>query len=387
VDYIRRTLASELSLALDQYPVVTVLGPRQSGKTTFVRHEYPDFGYANLEDPELRALANEDPNAFFSRFRRPMIIDEVQRVPELLSTIQVLVDAEGRNGRFILTGSHQLKLGAAISQSLAGRTAVLTLLPLSIEELGDRAVAYSREDLLFQGFLPRVYDQGQEPTRAYRNYFQTYVERDVRSLLMIKDLAKFETFLRLLAGRIGQLFVASAIANEIGVSHKTVQEWLSILEASYIVFRLRPYHANFGKRLVKTPKLYFVEPGLAVYLLGIETREQLGRDPLFGNLFENMVVVEALKARVHRGKESGLYFYRDSNGNEVDLILDRRPEPLGIEIKSAMSWHPDFQKGLSRFQALSGAGDPGCLVYAGDLESSSDKTRIVNYKRTASIFE
>jgi len=372
---------------LDQYPVVTVLGPRQSGKTTFVRHEYPDFGYANLEDPELRALANEDPNAFFSRFRRPMIIDEVQRVPELLSTIQVLVDAEGRNGRFILTGSHQLKLGAAISQSLAGRTAVLTLLPLSIEELGDRAVAYSREDLLFQGFLPRVYDQGQEPTRAYRNYFQTYVERDVRSLLMIKDLAKFETFLRLLAGRIGQLFVASAIANEIGVSHKTVQEWLSILEASYIVFRLRPYHANFGKRLVKTPKLYFVEPGLAVYLLGIETREQLGRDPLFGNLFENMVVVEALKARVHRGKESGLYFYRDSNGNEVDLILDRRPEPLGIEIKSAMSWHPDFQKGLSRFQALSGAGDPGCLVYAGDLESSSDKTRIVNYKRTASIFE
>ena len=384
MDYIQRTLAGELALALEQYPVVTVLGPRQSGKTTFVRHEHPEFGYANLEDPESRALASEDPKVFFSAFKRPIIIDEVQRVPELLSSIQVISDSEGLNGQFILTGSHQLKLGAAISQSLAGRTAVLTLLPLSIEELGDQA--QSRESLLFQGFLPRVYDQKQEPGRAYRNYFQTYVERDVRTLLMIKDLSKFETFMRLLAGRIGQLFVASALAGEIGVSHKTVQEWLSILEASYIVYKLRPFHANYGKRLVKTSKLYFVEPGLAVYLLGIETPEQLGRDPLFSNLFENMVVMEALKARVHRGKESNLYFYRDSNGSEVDLVLDRRPEPLGIEIKSAMSWHPDFQKNLFRFRELNKGSDPGYLVYSGELESSSDNIKILNFRHTAGIF-
>lgn len=383
--YIPRTLAVELKTALAQYPVVTILGPRQSGKTTFAKYECPNFGYVNLEDPAWREQALRDPKAFFAAQPRPLIIDEVQRAPELLSTIQVLADQEGRNGQFVLTGSHQLRLGAAIAQSLAGRTALLTLLPLSILELDAVAPNKERDQLLFQGFLPRIQTEEQEPNRAYRSYFQTYVERDLRSLLMVKDLLKFETFLHVLAGRIGQLFQASAIAAEIGVSYKTIQEWLSILEASFIIFRLPPYHRNVGKRLVKACKIYFMEPGLATYLLGIEKREQIARDPLFGSLFENMVVVEALKARVHSGKDPGLCFFRDSNGNEVDLILVRRENPLAIEIKSAMTFHPDFAKMLPKFMALTGSKTPGCVIYSGDMETSGETLRIANFHHTADV--
>lgn len=383
--YIARTLSQELKCALAEYPVVSVLGPRQSGKTTFVRNECPDFSYVNLEEPEWRDRALNDPKAFFSALHFPLIIDEVQRAPELLSYIQVMVDAEGLNGRVILTGSHQLRLSQALSQSLAGRTSILTLLPLSIEELASRVVEESRESLLYKGFLPRIHDQGQEPTRAYRNYFQTYVEHDLRSLLFIKDLNRFETFMRLLAGRVGQLFVASALASEIGVSYKTVQEWVSILEASYILFRLPPFHTNYGKRLTKAPKLYFVEPGLASYLLGIETSAQLERDPLFGSLFENMVVLEAVKARVHRGKDPSLYFFRDNSGMEVDLVLDRRPAPLPIEIKASMTYHSDFIKSPVRFLELSGSSSDGYLVYAGGVETAGDRIRTVNYKNVSTI--
>lgn len=385
-DYIPRTLAGTLRHSLEQYPVVTVLGPRQSGKTTFVRTECPDFAYVNLEDPEWRDLARNDPKTLFSRYPGPLILDEIQRVPELLSYIQVLSDAEGAEGRFILTGSHQASLQEAIAQSLAGRTAVLTLLPLSLAELGDRCAGDSRETILHRGFLPRIHARGQEPTGAYRSYFQTYVERDLRFLLLVKDLSKFEMFLRLLAGRAGRLFVASSIAGEIGVSYKTVQDWVSVLEASYIVFRLQPYHSSYGKRLVKTPKLYFTEPGLAVYLLGIETPDQLGRDPLFGSLFENMVVSEAVKARLHRGRDPNVYFFRDSNGNEVDLLLDRRPAPCPVEIKSSRTLHKDLFKGLRTFHGLNPDSPPGWVIYSGDLESSGDGPGFLNFRHTERIF-
>lgn len=384
--YIPRTLSAELKSALRQYPVVTILGPRQSGKTTFARHECPDFGYVNLEDPSWRELAQRDPKAFFSDLPRPLIIDEVQRVPELLSTIQVLADEESKNGQFVLTGSHQLRLGQAISQSLAGRTALLTLLPLSIREMDAIGPGRERDWLLFQGFLPRVHSEGQDPHHAYRNYFQTYVERDLRSLLMVKDLLKFETFLRVLAGRIGQLCQASSIATEIGVSYKTIQEWISILEASFIIFRLPPYYRNVGKKLVKAHKVYFIEPGLATYLLGIERQDQILRDPLFGSLFENMVVIEALKARVHGGKDPGLFFFRDSNKTEVDLVLDRRENPLAIEIKSAMTFHVDFAKSLQKFSAFTGTKTPGCVIYSGEMEAQGDSVRVVNFHHTADLF-
>ncbi len=385
-DYIPRTLAGTLRHSLEQYPVVTVLGPRQSGKTTFVRTECPDFAYVNLEDPEWRDLARNDPKTIFSRYPGPLILDEIQRVPELLSYIQVLADAERAEGRFILTGSQKASLHEAIAQSLAGRTAVLTLLPLSLAELGDRCAGESRESILHRGFLPRIHARGQEPTGAYRSYFQTYVERDLRSLLLVKDLSKFETFLRLLAGRSGRLFVASSIAGEIGVSYKTVQDWVSVLEASYIVFRLQPYHSSYGKRLVKTPKLYFTEPGLAVYLLGIDTPDQLGRAPLFGSHMENMVVSDAVKARLHRGRDPNIYFFRDSNGNEVDLLLDRRPAPCPVEIKASLTLHKDLFKGLRTFQGLNPASPPGWVIYGGDLESSGDGPGFLNFRHTERLF-
>jgi len=383
--YIPRLLAQELHSALSEYPVVTVHGPRQAGKTTFVRTECTGYSYTNLEEPDTRARATSDPRAFLSGIGKPAILDEIQRVPELLSYIQAEVDETGRNGLFVLTGSHQLELGQAVSQSLAGRTAVLTLLPLSMEEISGVVQDEPRGTILRRGFLPRIIDQGQEPTRAYRSYFQTYVERDLRSLLMVRDLSKFETFMRLLAGRVGQLFVASSLATELGVSYKTVQEWVSLLEASYVAFLLRPYHTSFGKRLVKAPKLYFIEPGLACHLLGIEKDDQVERDPLFGGLFENLVVAEALKARLNRGKDPSLYFLRDSNGAEVDLVLDRRPVPTPIEIKSSTTYHKDFRKGLERFSAMVGEDAGGYVIYGGSRASEGQELRLVGYKDCARI--
>ncbi len=383
--YIPRALAGELEQALKEYPVVTVLGPRQSGKTTFVVNEKPEWAYVNLEDPDQRLLAANDPRGFLASLGRPLIIDEIQRVPNLLSYIQVETDRSNDTGRFILTGSHQLELGAAISQSLAGRTAVLTLLPLSLEELGDSIRNESREQTLVTGFLPRVRSHGQTPGKAYANYFQTYVERDLRSLIMVKELDRFETFLRLLAGRTGQLFVASSLAADVGVSYKTIQAWVSILEASYLVFKLPPFHGNYGKRLTKSPKLYFTEPGLATWLLGIETPAQASRDPLFGNLFENLVVVEALKTRLNAGRNPSLYFYRDERGLEVDLVLDRKPDAYPIEIKASMSFHPELLKGLEAFPARPAEAPFGTLLYSGDMAAPEGKFAIRNYRETGAV--
>lgn len=386
-DYIPRKLKKELKTVLHEYPVISILGPRQSGKTTFVLHECKDFNYANLEDPETRILAEQDPKAFFDSFSFPLIIDEVQRVPSLLSYIQIIVDREKQNGLFVLTGSHQLALGEAIAQSLAGRTAILTLLPFSIEELEETVSDFSREKLLFLGFLPCIYDQRQEANRAYRNYFQTYVERDLRSIMRIKDLSKFEIFLRLMAGRVGQLFSASSLASEVGVSYKTVQEWISILEASFIIFKLPPWYKNYGKRLIKSPKYYFVEPGLAVYLLGIEKEDQVFRDPLFGNLFENMLVCELLKARLNRGKEAHLYFYRDSNGFELDIIYDKPEGFIPAEIKSAMTWNLNLAKNLISFKKQNPKIKKSYLLYAGDLQVKTDEYQTIHYKKAYTLFD
>jgi len=385
MSYINRILSTEFKLALAQFPVVTIFGPRQAGKTTFVRQECPNFAYVNLEDPEQRALAALDPKAFLKNAGRPLIIDEVQRLPELLSYIQVLVDEENQNGSFVLTGSHQLHLGQTVSQSLAGRTAVLCLLPLSMEELGATIETDSRGTIIHRGCMPRIYDQNQSPGRVYSSYFQTYVERDLRTQLLVKDLSKFEAFMRILAGRTAQIITASSLAGEIGVSYKTVQEWISILEAAYIIKLLHPFYENYGKRFIKSPKLYFVEPGLAAYLLGIEEPAQVERDPLFGNLFENLVIIEAIKARTHRGKEPSLYFLRDSNGMEIDLVFDRRPTPLPIEIKASTTFHPDFQKTLQRFDALCGTPSGGYVIYGGDQSLQGESVRYIGYKKTYSL--
>lgn len=375
-----RTLHKQLVNDASSYPVVTVTGPRQSGKTTLVKHAFPAHTYCNLENPELRELAKRDPKQFFALHPGDVILDEIQQVPELLSWVQVRVDEDQRKGQYILTGSHQFRLHEAISQSLAGRTAVHRLLPLSVRELSQKGEVQYPFRLLYQGLMPRVHQDQLEPTGAYRSYFQTYVERDVRQISEIRNLSLFERFMRLLAGRVGQLVNLYAMSGEVGVSSVTLNQWLSILEASYIVFRLPPYYQNFGKRLVKTPKLYFVEPGLAAWLLGIESEEQASRDPLVGNLFENLVVSELLKARFHQGKDAQLYFWRDARGNEVDVLFEKQRQPVPIEIKSAMTWNPELGRGICRFQKSIPDALPGSLVYAGDVFPSGQDFSTVHYQ-------
>lgn len=383
---IHRAIADELLTQLKEYPIVTVIGPRQAGKTTLVRTMLPDYAYATLEDPEKRQIATEDPKAFLRRYPEKTIFDEVQRVPQLLSYLQGIVDEEGLNGRFVLTGSHQLELRAAITQSLAGRTSILHLLPLTIAELASANIRFdSFEAYLFHGFMPRVHHQQQRPGKAHANYYQTYVERDVRQLIQLKDVTLFEKFIKLLAGRVGQIINYQSLANDVGVSAKTIKEWLSILEASFVVFKLPPYFENFGKRIIKSPKYYFTDVGLLTYLLDIEKPEQISRDPLVGSLFENLVVLELLKTRYNRGLTAGLYYFRDSHGNEVDILHKSGHALTGIEIKSAATWNSNFLNGLKRFSTSNAALNQSAVVYNGETITFSDGTQAVPYTCAAEL--
>jgi uncharacterized protein len=381
---IKRNITKELHLLLQEYPIVTVLGPRQAGKTTLVQHELPDYAYVSLEDPDERMLAAEDPRAFLRRFPDNTIFDEVQRVPTLLSYLQGIVDKEQKNGRFVLTGSHQLELRAAVAQSLAGRTGLLHLLPLSIEELRQAGLTFDGfEDYVVHGFLPRVHSQNQRPFRAYANYYQTYIERDVRQLIELKDVSLFEKFIKLLAGRVGQLMDYQALSNAVGVSAKTIKQWLSVLEASYVVVKLPPYFENFGKRVVKSPKYFFTDVGLLAYLLGLETPSQVLRDPLLGSIFENLVVIEVLKQRYNSGYDASLYFFRDSNGSEIDLLCKTSNGLVGIEIKAASTWHGKFAKQLVRFAANSHPLNQSWVVYNGVELELSNGVNAISYDKLA----
>jgi predicted AAA+ superfamily ATPase len=379
----QREIAAELKELGDSYPIITVLGPRHSGKTTLVRAVFPDKPYVNLEAPDIRQLAEEDARGFLEQYPDGAILDEIQRVPSLLSYIQVIVDEKEQKGMFILTGSHQMELHQAISQSLAGRTALLTLLPMSLHELTNEKIDQDLDLALIRGGYPRIHKDHLDPTKAYRNYFQTYVERDLRQLINVKDLTQFERFVRICAGRIGQIINLEAIGGEVGISSHTVKEWISILEASFVVFRLQPYFENFGKRIIKSPKLFFNDVGLASYLLGIENEVQMSRDPLRGYLVENLVVLEILKGRLNQGLDPQLYYYRDVQKNEIDLIFKNGNELIPIEIKSSKTFHPDFLKNLRFFQDLVGARAPkGFLIYAGDQEQRIGSIGLLNYKRS-----
>lgn len=383
---IRRDMQPELLQMAKEYPVVTVLGPRQAGKTTLVKETFPKMLYVNIETPEIRRLAEEDPNGFLAQYPDGAIIDEVQRAPELLSYIQVLVDRNKKNGLFILTGSHQLDLHAQITQSLAGRTAILHLLPLSLAEIKKNYDIEDENELMYKGFMPRIYAEKQQPTKAYRNYLLTYIERDVRLLLNVKDLSAFQKFMTLCASRIGQLINYDDISREVGLSNNTIKNWLSILEASFIIIRLQPYHANISKRLVKTPKLYFVDTGLAAYLLGIETVDQIRRDPLRGHLFENMVVLDLIKARYNQGQNHHLYFYRDQQKHEVDLVYQNARNLMPIEIKSSKTFHSRFLKELDYFANLFPEQcQTGYLIYTGDQKQKLVWRQLINYKDASSI--
>lgn len=362
---IPRTASEKLIEMSKTMPVVTVYGPRQSGKTTLVKKLFPSFAYANLEYPTVRDLAVHDPEAFFSRYPAPVIIDEVQRVPDLLSFIQVKVDESGKNGQYILTGSHQPMLREKVSQSLAGRVAILTLLPLSLDELASVGKVFPMEEIVVKGFLPRVHAGRLSSSEVYEDYYRTYVERDVRQLVMVENQHAFEVFVRLLAGRIGQLVNFESMSGDVGVSAHTLRKWLSVLEASYIVFRLQPYYANLSKRLVKTPKVYFTDVGLAAHLLRIGTGEQVLRDPLVGGLFENLVVGEAMKWRSNGRRMEDFYFFRDSNGLEVDLVMEAARRLHLVEVKCAMTPSPSLERGIRRVASITGALSK-TIIYRGE---------------------
>jgi predicted AAA+ superfamily ATPase len=350
-----------------KYPVITLLGPRQSGKTTLVRSAFPEKVYVNMEDADNRALATLDPKSFMQNYPDGAILDEVQRTPHLLSFIQVLVDEADQKGMFILTGSHQAELHSAVSQSLAGRTSILRLLPLSLQEIRKAHLSDRLEDIILKGGYPKIYKENLPVSNAYSSYFQTYVERDIRQILQIKNLIQFEKFIKLIASRIGQLINYSSLACDVGVSAVTIKEWVAVLEATYILIRIEPYFENFGKRLIKSPKIYFTDTGLVCYLLGIETAEQLVKDFLYGNIFENWVILELIKARYNQALDPRFYFYRDVAGREVDLIVQQGSRLFPIEIKSGKTFSPSFLEGLRYFhdQAPEKA-EGGALIYAGD---------------------
>lgn len=380
MSFIERRLASELLTMAKKYPVVTLIGPRQSGKSTLVKKCFSDKPYVNLEDPDQRAFAKLDPRAFLDKYPEGAIFDEIQRFPELLSYIQGIVDENEKKGFFVLTGSHQLQLQESISQSLAGRTAMLKLLPLSLSEISASSPKLPIDEQIFKGGYPRIYKNEIEPTKFYRDYVQTYVERDVRLMVNIKDLSVFRQFLKLCAGRIGQVFNSNNLSNELGVSSHTINSWLSVLEASFVAFRLQPYYVNFGKRVIKSPKLYFYDVGLATYLLDITEKNQLSRDPLRGGLIENLVICDLLKHQLNQGREPSFYFYRDSNGSEVDLLVKKGHKVRPVEIKASSTFNSHMLKGLSSFSAFAGTqAESGALIYTGDQEQDVRGVQVLNF--------
>jgi len=377
--YIRREMEKECRSMSNQYPVITLIGPRQSGKKTLVRHIFPDLSYFNFENPDVRMLVQQDPRGFLREIPGGAILDEIQQVPELLSYLQQIADEKKGKVKFILTGSSHLMIMEKVTQSLAGRTAILKLLPLSFGELGTRT-RIDTGRLLFNGFFPVIWAEKSDPHKTYRNYYETYLQKDVRQLIYLKDQHLFQKFIGICAGRIGSLFNASAVASEIGVSVPTVKSWLSVLEASFVVFMLQPWHENVTSRLVKTPKLYFCDSGLAAYLLGIENPGQMKRDPLRGMLFENMVVVELIKRRYNQGTDHPLFFYRDNHQNEIDIVFREGQDVNCIEIKSAATFHPDFLKTLDKAaKLLDRPVKRKMLVYDGEIERGGE-TEIVNVR-------
>jgi len=376
---ITRDITEELVQSAAEYPAVTILGPRQSGKTTLARMTFPDMPYFSLEDPDVRMVAEADPRGFLGQMEGGGILDEVQRLPAVLSYVQGMIDKTRKRGRFILTGSHQPRLHEAISQSLAGRTAMLTLWPFSIHELRRYDSAVGAFDLIRRGFFPRLHEEGLDPRRFFNGYLQTYVERDVRALIELRDLSLFQKFLTLLAGRVGQVVNLASLGSDVGASSTTIRNWLSVLKASYVVFELPPFFENVQKRVIKSPKIFFTDVGLAAFLLGIHTAEQASRDPLRGNLYENLVIADIVKGAFNKGIRPEIYFFRDSHGNEIDLIIREKGVLTPVEIKSAATFSTDFVKKLEWFQTLGiKRVTSGAVLYNGEQPFNVRGVRVLN---------
>lgn len=382
---IYRDLTDSLLENYKYFPVITLTGPRQSGKTTLIREVFKDLPYYSMENLDIQNFALNDPIAFLNQNQQGMILDEVQNTPQLLSYIQGIVD-EHPDRKFVLSGSAQFSLMRSVTQSLAGRTAVLELLPLSLNEIRKDIKGKDTNKLIFDGFYPAIHAGKNVAKLFYPAYTKNYLERDVRQLLQIKDMQAFQVFLQLCAGRIGSLFNMSELSNEVGMSVNTIKSWISVLEASYIITFLPPYFENSRKRLTKTPKIYFCDTGLAAYLLSIDNEQQLMHDKMRGHLFENMVVMEFVKHAYNEGRSGNLSFYRDSNGNEIDLLVAKGGHYTAIEIKSAQTYNSEFEKGLkSASLELESKTIEKAIVYAGDYENIESRIKLLNFKNLHSL--
>ncbi len=378
-----RAATFKVQFLAQQFKAVAIIGPRQSGKTTLAKYVFPEKAYVNFENPDTRLFATEDPRGFLSNYPDGAIFDEAQRVPALFSYLQQILDESLTNGLFIITGSNNFLLQESISQSLAGRVAYLTLLPLTLDEIGVQHTTCN--ELLVRGAYPGLYKEAIDPNTWYANYISTYIERDVRLVKNINNLLTFERFVRLCAGRVGQLLNMQSLAIEVGVDAKTINTWMGILEMTFVAFRLQPYHKNFNKRLVKMPKLYFYDTGLAAALLGIENSQQLELNPFRGALFENFVILDLIKQRFNQAKASNLFFWRDSAGNELDILIDQTERLIPVEIKSGQTVTPAFFKGLNYWQKLTGE-EGGYVIYGGNqMEKRSHGRTVLPYTDLAKL--
>jgi hypothetical protein len=372
----KRNLSKLIEKAEEKYQIISITGPRQSGKTTLSKNIFSDYAYFNLENPLTREFAESDPKAFLDQEKK-MVIDEIQRLPDLFSFLQVIVD-EDKSRKFVITGSQNFLITEAVSQSLAGRVAIFKLLPLTLKEIQENKIKlgdiYQR---LFSGGYPRIYDRDLKPSDWYPNYIQTYLERDVRSIKSIKNLSTFQKFLGLCAGRIGQVLNLSSLANDTGVSVPTIKEWLSVLEASYVIFRLEPFYKNYNKRLIKSPKLYFYDVGLACSLLKIREKKELEKHPLIGNIFETFIIGEIKKRIVHNDLGINLYYFRDRQGNEIDLLYEKEGQINLTEIKSSQTYHQEFSKNFDYFSEVSGEKTKNQIIYVGDTRQTRTNFNLV----------
>lgn len=384
-DYIHRKIEETILEASKYFSVIAVSGPRQSGKSTLLTQLFPLYEKYSLKDLNILDYAKNDPIAFLNQTDEGMFIDEIQRCPQLLDYIQGIVDNNPMR-HFALSGSSNFEVMKNLSESLAGRAGVFELLPMSIQEVTGKVDLDNLNQILYNGLYPSICAKKNIAKLFYPSYVRTYLEKDVRDLLQIKDQIRFTKFLKLCAARIGSLFNASELGAEVGVSSKTISHWLSVLQASYLITLLPPYYENIPKRLVKSPKLYFNDPGLACYLLDIESPQQLDRDKMRGAIFENFIVMEAIKHRYNMGLEGGVFFYRDSNQNEVDLLIKQEGELTAIEVKSSMTYSSSFEKALTQIEGwIKTPISKKAIVYSGDFENTSGNINLINYRHISSI--